>query len=78
MEHPFVNDLSDKSLEELQETLSNLIKKTNFAYRTGNQPLINQLNMIIESYKVAYNKKMDELMKKQNIHTQVNIQKENK
>lgn len=78
MEHPFVNDLSDKSLEELQETLSSLIKKTNFAYRTGNQPLINQLNMIIESYKVAYNKKMDELMKKQNIHNQVNIQKESK
>lgn len=76
MEHPFVNNLSEKSLEELQEKLSDITKKLNFAYRMGNQPLVNQLNMISESYKVAYNKKMDELMKKQNIHTQVNIQKD--
>lgn len=78
MEHPFVTDLNDKSLEELQETLSELHKKLTFAYRTGNSALINQLQMALESYKVAYNKKMDELMKKQNIHTQVNIQKETK
>jgi hypothetical protein len=32
--------------------------------------------MVVESYKSAYNKKMDELMKKQNIHAQVSIQKD--
>lgn len=76
MEHPFITDLSDKNLEELQEKLGDLIKKLNFAYRMGNGPMINQLNMVIESYKSAYNKKMDELMKKQNVHAQVNIQKD--
>lgn len=78
MEHPFINNLSDKSLEELQEKLSDLTKKLNFAYRSGNQILVHQVNMVIESYKNAYNKKMDELMKKQNINAQVNIQKDNK
>ena len=76
MEHPFINDLSDKNIEELQEKLGDLTKKLNFAYRVGNGPLIHQLNMVVESYKSAYNKKMDELMKKQNIHAQVSIQKD--
>jgi hypothetical protein len=73
MEHPFINNLDDKSLEDLQTTISNLTTKLTFAYRTGNGPLIHQLTMAIESYRNAYTKKMDELMKKQNV--QINIQK---
>lgn len=76
MEHPFVNDLSGKSLEEIQTTISSLMTKLNFAYRTGNQPLISQLLMVLESYKKEQNKKMDEILKKQNITTRVNIEKE--
>jgi hypothetical protein len=73
MEHPFINNLDDKSLEDLQTTISNLTTKLTFAYRTGNGPLIHQLTMAIESYRNAYTKKIDELMKKQNV--QINIQK---
>jgi hypothetical protein len=73
MTHPFINDLSDKSLEDLQESISSLTKKLNFAYRMGNQSLIHQLHMAIDSYRVEYSKKMDELMKKQT--SQINIQK---
>lgn len=76
MEHPFINDLSDKSLEELQETLSDLTNKLTFAYRTQNGPLIHQLQMVIESYKNEQNKKLDALFKKQNIDTQINVQGE--
>jgi hypothetical protein len=75
MEHPFINNISDKSLEELQETISNLMSKLTFAYRTGNSQLINQINMALESYRNAYQKKMDDLIKKQNIQTQINITK---
>jgi len=74
MEHPFINNLDDLSLEDLQNKLSDLHKKITFAYRTGNGPLIHQLTMAIESYKTAYNKKMDELIKKQNIQTQIKIE----
>jgi hypothetical protein len=73
MTHPFINDLSDKSLEDLQETITGLNKKLTFAYRMGNQSLIHQLHMALDSYRVEYGKKMDDLMKKQT--AQINIQK---
>lgn len=76
MEHPFINNLSDKSLEELQSHISSLTSKLNFAYKTGNSNLINQLNMAIESYRNAYQAKMNDLIKKQNITAQIKITKE--
>lgn len=75
MEHPFIKDLDDKSLDELQTSLSELSKKLTFAYRTQNGALISQLQMAMESYKVAYQKKMDDLVKKQNISMQINVTK---
>lgn len=75
MEHPFITSLEDKSLEDLQNTISGLYSKLTYAYRTGNQPLISQINMVIESYRKEYNKRMDELLKKQNIINQINIEK---
>ena len=78
MEHPFINSetLKSKTLEELQQELAGLTTKLSFAYRTGNQPLVHQLNMVMESYKSEYNKKMDDMIKKQNIQTTVKVQKE--
>lgn len=76
MQHPFVNNLSDKSLEDLQKTISDLMGKLTFAYRMGNGPLIQQLQMVIESYKAEYNKKMDEIVKKQKIDTKISIEKD--
>jgi len=76
MEHPFVNNLSGKTMEELSNDLSDLTKKLGFAYRMQNGPLIQQLQMVMESYKAEYNKKMDEMFKKQNIKTNVSVEKE--
>jgi hypothetical protein len=78
MQHPFINDLSDKSLEDLQESITNLTKKLNFAYSMQNGPMIHQLLMVLESYKTEHNKKMDAIMKKQNIQTTVSVEKERK
>jgi hypothetical protein len=78
MRHPFIADLSDKSLEELQATISTLMGKLTFAYRTGNTSLIHQLQLAIDTYKSEYSKKMDELMGKQKIKTKVNIEKDSK
>lgn len=77
MEHPFLNSdtLRDKTIEELQDTISDLNRKLTFAYRTGNGPLINQLNMVIESYRNQYKRKIDEMVKKQNID-QIRITKD--
>jgi len=78
MEHPFLNktSLSEETLEELQTTMTDLMNKLNFAHRTGNRALINQLQMVIESYRNEASKKLDEVMKKQNLQGQVSIQKE--
>ncbi len=76
MEHPLISSLSDKKFEELQESISSLMNKLNFAYRTQNGPMIHQLTLLLESYKAEYNKKMDEIVKKQNIQGKINIQKE--
>lgn len=75
MEHPFIINLDKLSLEELQTKISELTGKLNFAYRMGNGPLINQLNMAIESYRTAYSKKMSEMMSK--VTSTVKIEKNN-
>ena len=75
MEHPFLHNLDEKSLEELQTGISDLTKKLNFAYRMGNSPMINQINMAIESHRSAYNKKMNELIDKQKVNMQIKVDK---
>lgn len=75
MEHPFINDLGSKTLEELQKELTSLSTKLNFAIRTRNEPLLNQIRMAMESYQNAYIKKIDEMVKAQKIMSQVKIDK---
>lgn len=80
MEHPFIkqSDLKDLSLEDLQEKMAKLMENLTFAYRTGNGPLINQAQMILESYRTQYQKRMDELFEKQNIKNKINIESDKK
>ena len=73
MQHPFIHDLSGKTSEELLTTIADLHTKLNFAHRTQNRPLINQIQMVIESYTTESTKRMDELYKKQNVQNQINI-----
>lgn len=76
MEHPFLasTDLEDKTMEELQDSIGNIMNKLTFAYRTGNGPLIHQLQMVLESYRTQYFKKMDEVFAKQKLNNQINVQ----
>lgn len=77
MQHPFINDLSEKSLDDLQNTMQGLYTKLNFAYRTRNQSLIHQVGMALESYKSEYYKRMDQIYKKQNIDSRINVSNSN-
>lgn len=77
MQHPFIGDLSDKSMEDLNDVIQGLYSKLNFAYKTQNQMLIQQLNMALNSYKTEYSKRIDALYKKQNIDNRINITKSN-
>ena len=80
MEHPFLNkaDLKEMSTEQLQEKMASLNDKLTFAYRTGNGPLIHQLQMVLETYRNQFTSKMDELFEKQNIKNKINIESDNK
>lgn len=78
MQHPFINDLSDKSIDELQTTINDLTKKLTFVYRTQNGPMINQIQMVLESYKSEYSKRIDEIYKKQNLQNKINISADKK
>jgi aspartyl aminopeptidase len=74
MEHPFITDLSEKTLDQLQETISGLNQKLTFAYRTGNQALVHQLHMALESYRNQERRKMDQLFDKHKLNSQINVQ----
>lgn len=60
IEHPFISDLGQLTLDQLQSKIGDLTKKLHFAHRTGNQNLVNQLNMVLESYNNEFKKKLAE------------------
>jgi len=64
MEHPLLEDLKGLTLEEIQSKVSELNKRLAFAYQTGNQPMQQQLHLIMNSYQEAYKRKLDEVMPK--------------
>ena len=64
MEHPLIGQLRDLSLEQLQGKLQEINKRLSFSYKTGNQALIHQLQLVQSSYQEEYNRKMQDLMPK--------------
>lgn len=73
--HPFINDLSEKTMEELGDTIANLGNKVMFYSRMGNQAMVNQIMMVQESYRQEYRKRQDELWaKKDQKQPKINIQ----
>lgn len=75
MQHPFMPDISEKTIDELQKSIQDLTSKLTFAHRNGQQFMINQINMVLEGYNIEYAKRMDELYKKQNIQNNIQINK---
>jgi hypothetical protein len=61
MEHPFIHDLDELSLEQLGTKISELNKKLGIAYRTGNSYLCDQIRMAINSYQSKYQQKTAEM-----------------
>ena len=57
-QHPLIGELSDLSEEELQQKITELWKKMNFARGTGNAHLVNQVAMALESFQNAYQNKL--------------------
>lgn len=75
MQHPFIHSLSEKSLDELQKTISELRTRLTQASRNMHPTLLPQIQMALESYTVEYNKRMNEIYKKQNLDNKINVTK---
>jgi hypothetical protein len=75
MEHPFMPDISEKTMDELQASMNDLTGKLTFAHRMNQPFMINQIHMVLEGYKKEYAKRMDDLYKKQNIQNNIQISK---
>jgi hypothetical protein len=73
MEHPFMPDISEKTVDELQASMSDLTGKLTFAHRMNQPFMINQIQMVLDGYKNEYAKRMDEMYKKQNIQNNIQI-----
>ena len=63
MEHPFINNLDDLTLEQLGSKISELNKKLSIAMRSGNSYLCDQIRMALTSYTGKQQEKMAELYK---------------
>ena len=64
MEHPglSVREIKETlTIDEMQSKISDVNSRLNFSYRTGNQQLINQLNMVLETYTRAYQETLNEM-----------------
>jgi len=64
MEHPFISNLSDKTMEELGESISTLNKRMSYAYRMNRSDIVRQLQMALDSYRSEYNKRQAEIWAK--------------
>ena len=65
MEHPLIYKVDDLTIDELQNKISDLTKKLQWASRT-NADLARQISMALENFRNAYARKQQELLDKTN------------
>ena len=67
MEHPFLNteEIAKMKMEDIQSKITELTNKLGVAYNTsGNQYVIHQLSMALETYNAAMQRKLQEMFPK--------------
>jgi hypothetical protein len=57
MEHPLISNLTELSVQELSDKISELYKKLAIASRSGNGHMCDQIRMALESYQYQYAEK---------------------
>ena len=62
--HPFLGDLSGKTMDELAETISTLNNRLQYMFKLGKHDMVRQVSMVIEDYKLEYSKRQQELWEK--------------
>lgn len=62
MDHPFVGDLSNLSMEQLTEKISSLNKGMSYCMRTSNYDMARQIDMALSSYRTELNRQQRQLL----------------
>lgn len=57
MNHPLTPNLTDLSDADILKKISELQKRMNFAYQTGNSHVMNQIGMMLEDYQEEQRKR---------------------
>ena len=57
-EHPLISKLEDLTEQQLLDKITELNKKLNIAYNTGNAYLCNQIRLALGSYNAKYQEKI--------------------
>lgn len=73
MTHPFIGDLASKSSDELMETINKLNKQMQFMFKTGKPEMVNQIQMVLASYRTEYYKRQQEMWDKKSQNLDKNI-----
>ena len=64
MNHPFIGNLTELSMEDIQEKVSDLRNKLTFASRMGKYEMAKQIQMALANYQEEYVKRQQEMWDK--------------
>lgn len=64
LEHPLMQNLSDKTTEQLMEDINSLTNKLTYMYRLNKSDMVRQLTMVLNAYRAEYTKRQDEMFNK--------------
>jgi hypothetical protein len=77
VKHPFIQDLSSETPEQLSEKISTLNNRLSWAFKMGKHDMVRQMQMVLESYRTEYQKRMEEQWNKktggQNLDKKIDI-----
>ena len=77
MEHPLFDreSLTDLSVDELQNKISDLYRKRYFMLTMNKVEVAAQINMVLETYNSVYQKKVSDMLEKQMQSSTISVQK---
>jgi hypothetical protein len=64
MIHPFVGDLTSKTMEELTESINKLTNQQQYMFRLGKHQIVGQISLILSTYRAELQKRQNELWNK--------------
>lgn len=75
VDHPFVGDLSSKTMDELSEKINSLAGTMSWAFRVGKHDMVKQMQQVLTTYRAEYQARQAEMWAKNsgNADNKINI-----